>query len=597
MLYGPPIIKRALLVEPGQKSWIGQNFPSTTIVRHPESCVSSAMESARYEGANYPASKRARTNRAESGEQSGVDCRYKKFDDQKAWEVFKLPVSKLTVEDVRGRASFSPNKKLTHVEVAERQNWIMNRKEWKASEPIRIQTAKQFLDHRILAPILTASAHIVSGPSTSREQRDRTFPSHDAVLEWKEFDELVSLFEPCEVSNPEFQDTWYLSGSSASSLRDEEGEKHWLNSNVLDRLHEAKLLDNNPITATPEGRPDLYLCGRCEELQSIVVCIETKSTHNLWIPSTTESIVVNYKEAWNHSPDLNHSILHPIGQVVRTMIVHKVMHGVLSSATRTYFLRFETKTDGVRLLVSRRWYVGEHNYLRAWAWFSSSAGREDKANFPEHQLKSWTKQSPRQVPKRSSPRLGKDVCNLTLANIAHIEWNDIDYSGVILGYGRHGSVREAVWGNKSIAVKVFDVDHEGVDSFERELSAYLSLNKVQGLLIPKLYFWSRHWAGSLFAIGLQAGRWEPVHGSRDSWAEKEAVLEGLREYGFLHHDSDDIRNFIYIDDEEGGERLVAIDLESIEPYRSSPSSIQLYEEDRAESDRRSIYRSPTFDTD
>lgn len=51
--------------------------------------------------------------------------------------------------------------------------------------------------------------------------------------------------------------------------------------------------------------------------QYFVVCVETKSTQNLYLPCTTEDIVANYKECWNDSPELAHCILHPIASLDR----------------------------------------------------------------------------------------------------------------------------------------------------------------------------------------------------------------------------------------------------------------------------------------
>ena len=53
------------------------------------------------------------------------------------------------------------------------------------------------------------------------------------------------------------------------------------------------------------------------------------------------------------------------------------------------------------------------------------------------------------------------------------------------------------------------------------------------------------------------------------------VVKKLREHGYEHGDSENRYNFIYVDDGEGGERLVAVDLEWAErTARDSPSAVR-----------------------
>lgn len=52
-------------------------------------------------------------------------------------------------------------------------------------------------------------------------------------------------------------------------------------------------------------------------------------------------------------------------------------------------------------------------------------------------------------------------------------------------------------------------------------------------------------------------------------------MKKLREHGYEHGDSENRYNFIYVDDGEGGERLVAVDLEWAErTARDSPSAVR-----------------------
>ncbi len=82
--------------------------------------------------------------------------------------------------------------------------------------------------------------------------------------------------------------------------------------------------------------------------------------------------------------------------------------------------------------------------------------------------------------------------------------------------------------------------------------------KVQGLYIPKAYFISKLPGFSMKYLGLQLGRDPtPEDDDFDGWA----VLRALKQdYGFIHNGS--YRgNGLVITDDDGNERLVAIDLE------------------------------------
>lgn len=550
------------------------------------------MSSAEGQSAYSRASKRRRTRAGEVGEGSGVKSRYEAFDDENTWEIFKLPNTEVSAEDATARGKLRDSKKLSGAEIVERENWALERDRWTDYEEIKtLSTHEEFLNHRVLAPVLSAAAQHVSRPSSSSDTRQRVFPPQDAVVEWNGFDELVRQFSSSPVTNAKFVDPWYRSFSDLPPLRNEDAEKGWLETYVLWPLHRARLLDCAPETASTQGKPDLCLFCNHNGSQSAIACVETKATHNLWLPSEAEDIIANYKKCWlESSRALNSCISHPIGQLARTMIVNKVMYGAISSATRTYFVRFDRKDSKIYMLISRRWYVGEQHYLRAWAWFSNCARCAHENEFPETELRKWNGNSPRCISKRSNSRLAQNVRRAEhLVNVTRVEWEDFVFSGDVLGDGRHGSVREAVWCGTRVAVKTFDLDHGAGNSFKHELDAYISLTKFQSLLVPKLLFWSRHWTGSLFALGLQIGRMEPKDSRRDIFEEKEILLENLRQCGYVHGDSEDLRNFIYIDNGECEERLVAIDLECMEPFQPSPSSTQLSEDDSAESAHISIH--------
>lgn len=505
--------------------------------------------------------------------QSKRNLLYHQFDDEMVWEVFTSPNSKVTKEDAKSRAwlANSKSQKLSQDEAKERKIWMKKREDWerRAKSVTEIHSNDKFLAQRVLTPYLQHEPKAVSRSSSKKERRKRLFPPRGKVQEWAQFDDSVSNFEHEEHPNCELDDPWMGSVYANGPLANEAEEKAWLKLNVLDRLQKVKLLDNTRTSACTVGSPDLCLYSGNEGQQRIVACVEAKSTHNLWLPSNADHIVTNYDECWVDS-DLIHCVAHPIGQVARTMIVNSIMHGAITSATRTYFVRFALVDGELHLLLSRRWYVGERNYLRAWAWFYNSALREDRLELVKDLHSTWKELSPREVENRRSSRIAekKDGQRVEILSL-RVKYDDIEFTGRTLGDGRNGIVREAVWRNINVAVKSFDIDHGSSDSFYRELDSYIKLKDVQGLLVPKLHFWAKHWTGSLFVLGLQIGTDMPFSIDRDHSIEKETVLQQLYRLGFTHLDSDDFRNFTYIPDGLNDHRMVVLDLESLEPCQPS----------------------------
>ena len=67
-------------------------------------------------------------------------------------------------------------------------------------------------------------------------------------------------------------------------------------------------------------------------------------------------------------------IAYPIGQLVEHPRVNNCAFGVLTSATRTYFVRVMNPHENeLKLQISRRWYVAEPKYIQAWYWFKETA--------------------------------------------------------------------------------------------------------------------------------------------------------------------------------------------------------------------------------
>jgi hypothetical protein len=129
-----------------------------------------------------------------------------------------------------------------------------------------------------------------------------------------------------------------------------------------------------------------------------------------------------------------------------------------------------------------------------------------------------------------------------------------------LGYGHNGVVFVANWQGQKVALKQFDVGKDGYECFDKEVTAYLALEAVWGLLVARPLFVSESWSGWIKFIGLQLGR-DPLPGDDVSeWSNVLSTLEN--EYGFRHDDAEDLNMIFIFDEKTNSERLVAIDLES-----------------------------------
>jgi hypothetical protein len=143
-----------------------------------------------------------------------------------------------------------------------------------------------------------------------------------------------------------------------------------------------------------------------------IIC-ECKSTHDLLLPMTADECKAAYDTAYDQAntfPKAYSNVAHPIGQLLQYMVDNEQCHGALTSGTRTYFLKIQfpglplhspplnevdanvaccakrMKTgettvfrhnnrdsqskpgDEIKAYISDAWFVGEKNYLRAWAY-------------------------------------------------------------------------------------------------------------------------------------------------------------------------------------------------------------------------------------
>jgi hypothetical protein len=99
---------------------------------------------------------------------------------------------------------------------------------------------------------------------------------------------------------------------------------------------------------------------------NIGLVVEFKSTHNLPMPMTDAAVVEAYNAAYTavmiqqsgRTPAWSR-VCHPIGQLLGYMVENGRRYGVLSSATRAYFLWIEGDGESAKVRISTPWFVGE----------------------------------------------------------------------------------------------------------------------------------------------------------------------------------------------------------------------------------------------
>ena len=357
------------------------------------------------------------------------------------------------------------------------------------------------------------------------------------------------------------------------------------------------------------GKPDYVLshpsAGGSSERPNRVM-LEYKSSHNLTLPPMAHDVERRYKngiavERTNAGESLGDycRVCEAPAQLFGYMKANSCRFGVLTSASRSYFFRV---VGSGQVEVSDAWFVGQENYLSAWAYlYSQSLGNED---FPSEAVaREWqperntnkgrTETNPSaQAPAtrtrgkrgssgdsgRSSSSKAPKTSIGRQSNHRHAVPNrdsDVPFSrinatpiesvkfGDALGFGRNGCVFRALWNGKEVAVKQFDLGKDGgMENFCREVEAYELLRDAHGILVPKALFLTESEGRGIKYLGLQLGR-DPT--SEDcnafhaqSWRD---ILHALKtQYGFVHDDADG-RNGLFVPDGRGGEKLVAMDLE------------------------------------
>ena len=454
-----------------------------------------------------------------------------------------------------------------------------------------LATIEDLLNDRALPCVLNAKRP--SRRSVDKSPRQRAYP--ERISAWNDHTSLVIGYQPKGPLRKAVSSVYRSCWESELSPHDEENERGYLKNEVLKGLSRVMKFGctvagnsddcvivraTNEFEEEAETEDDEGGGGEDEEGRPVVI-IEEKSTHNLRLLEKADDIVQAYK-------DLDWRTTHPLGQLAREMLVNECGYGVLTSGTRTYFVRAMIVNGKVEFFVSRRWYVAEPHYLRAWAWMIDvskvegpvelrcggkgwrggkfRAGDVTESPTPKAEESSPTKKrismkkhaggpvaadTPNDEPWEGPNRLG----------VLEVPENDLQiHWGRVLGRGRNGAVVEARWSGRTVALKQFDLDHGGGPHFQRELETYVALRRLQGKAVARLLFVSRSWCGMLRFMGIEKG--VAVKGDEaDLEDEMDRVHDTLLEAGWRQdREENELKNYVWQVDA----RLVAIDLELFE---------------------------------
>jgi hypothetical protein len=313
----------------------------------------------------------------------------------------------------------------------------------------------------------------------------------------------------------------------------ERSEEAYLIRTVLQPLNEAGLIGSIQAGSRGcKGEPDFSVLEM--NSSNIKIVGETKTTRNLPLPMEAQRVATMYNNARAAVDDMPEQELperqsrslewshvgHPIAQTLGYMILNSCRYGVLTCLSRTYFLHIRRLAAGneEEVLISNAWFVGQENYLRAWAFFYASSESDNQtplnqANLSEEWLQSTLEKIGGKRPRPAETSTGPSRQQRTKTNRRRQNGRSHTTSvptasllyfkvGPPLGHGRRGTTFSATWKGEIVAVKVFDTHKKkGMEAFLREIKAYEHLKEAWGNLISTPKFTAE--AFGVIFLGMQ----------------------------------------------------------------------------------------------
>jgi hypothetical protein len=498
-----------------------------------------------------------------------------------------------------------PVEDLLQEEKDERNNWIETREgllTFYENRPGVVGSPEEMLQQRVPAPFLDdAEASRRTGATELRAGQD--YPPRLEV--WVDFLNTVTRFSASGKPMTRLESPFVTALKIPRRMTSETEELQYLLQNALDYLAVARILPAAKHGGRRvQGNPDFYIKragpahGKCPYL----MMGEAKSTHNLQLPMAAPAVVAKYESVYSRMTQAGtmteaertsagkawQKVVDPIAQIARYMSMNRCRFGALTSGTRTYFFHYQSnqQESTETVLVSDAWFIGQENYLRAWAAVCDMSDKDEQPLFTRPEA--WVLGTPTKKRKaeqtcigkndehsggygphdkdrgaddQHGPKSGHSVTRpLTQLNIPEVNYFDIQVLRP-LGDGRRGTAFAVKWNGKTYAMKQFDTNKgDGLAAAGREFKAYAYLKEAWGKLVPTPGFFSVEF-GVIF-LGLQLCE-HPAQGDRCSdWDE---VVEKLaREHKFRHLDLWDNRNLMMLRDGNDIRRPVVIDLEEFE---------------------------------
>ena len=500
------------------------------------------------------------------------------------------------------------------LEIKEEINWKLRRFSFLNRRGKQIE---DFLRLQVAFPVLHPDPKRASARSSIAEARaDRWYPP--SLSSWKNLPTLVENFHSdatLEGRSRSFASRAVEdSFTNMDELVNESNEQGYLRVTAMLGLKKAGLIGgfvegNRGLVSNP----DFWISNQNGKL---VIVGEAKSTQNLPLPMDAREVVRQYNDAfastdqdpteaqvraWSH-------VGHPVSQLVGYMILNRCRYGMLTSATRTYFVHIDTQHDGEdTVLISNAWYIGQPGYLRVIATMYELACSDNKPPLTTQNRRGWMRTTPprmkesrskkrareggdpgRRMRTRSRDRQGgessllgpgtgtghamqeakyeRSTTTVEFGTIESVDFDEVELRDPI-GYGKCGTSFAAIWRDELVAIKVFDSTKPGgQEAFNKEIAAYIHLQGVWGDLVPRPRFVSSAF-GARF-LGMQMAHAPGDDACPQDWA---GVLEKLeKNYRFRHLDvwtgerGDDWRNLMVIRDKDGVDRPIVIDLEDYE---------------------------------
>ena len=321
-----------------------------------------------------------------------------------------------------------PVDSLTIVEQTARLKWqaAQSRIHGHYWEPRFLSDTKELLEERLVAPTLvTHYASTRSKPAESRAGRKYAAE----IFPWRDF--AQGLAEFVQPNIPLTSDPWdrlsvfnmsLQNGKLQKAKSDEREEEIFLVDLLNDSLHTHGLVGPIRSWGPSVGRPDIKTTSVVDgapRKEDVKVLAEFKSTHNLALPMSAANVCKTYNNAYqavcmqgNDRTDGWSRVCHPLGQLLGYMADNSRRFGVLSSGTRSYFVRIRKRDDNDEEVVeiSDAMFIGQENYLKAWLYIHRLASSSTEPLDKERLKWETTLASAGTLPKKPPSPTRKQPC-------------------------------------------------------------------------------------------------------------------------------------------------------------------------------------------